>query len=104
MHLIKDLQEYNEQSWPVKEVPESLTIARTCSARCISSTALTLQRLPLLHFLYLLVSRVLFLGDTAHAVPYPFLHGTSQASGILSDPTKNKRLYFNLNSQEDYMD
>ena len=68
MHLIKDLPGLFIMLLPVKDVPVSLTLACSCSARCISSTVLTLQRLPLLHFLSLFAgfSSFVFRGDTAH--------------------------------------
>lgn len=86
MHLIKDLPGLLIiLLLPVTYVLVSLTLLCGCSARCISSMVLRLQRLPLLHFLSLFASFLSFVfrGDPTHAVPYLFLYGTSQTSRIL---------------------
>lgn len=76
MHLIKDLPGLFIILLPVKDVPVSPTLVRSCSARSISSTIFMLQRLPLLHVLYSLVSQALFL-----EVTLPMLYHTSSSMG-----------------------
>lgn len=65
---------------PVKDVRVSLNLAAAADQRDVFQHYSDVAVLLLLHFLSLFSGLFSFVrGDTAHAVLYLFLHGTSQA-------------------------